>query len=426
MSEYWLKLLDYVVYTIELFWVGESLFHNRVREWKKYVVVISVYITTMFLIGDKWLLAVTVLEMATFIFLFQGKIMQKLLRFFEIYLITGVVDVLICGILSLIPNELFRYNTTLGECISTIVSAFLVCSIVKQMWFQSFFGYLHLLKWFQYIAILIIVISSISLLVTSEFVLGMIDSSRISITFYGLSVGLFGAIIGGIIWLVYGAYKTDYYFKQNQLKNEIIKAQQQYYQNIYESDKEMRGFRHDIKSQLGCLNLLLEEGKTEQALTYLKSIEDNFNSKVINKYYVGNEVLDAVINYIYSQIKQKDIMLDIKGKLSKTENIDVYDLCTIFSNAISNAIEACEKMSDVKKIITISVLEQGKTIFFRFENPATAEMYETVRQNGTTKMDNKDHGFGILNIKRAVEKNCGEMEYLFQDGKLILEVYFEI
>ena len=119
-------------------------------------------------------------------------------------------------------------------------------------------------------------------------------------------------------------------------------------------------------------------------------------------------------------------MLDIKGKLSKTENIDVYDLCTIFSNAISNAIEACEKMSDVKKIITISVLEQGKTIFFRFENPATAEMYETVRQNGTTKMDNKDHGFGILNIKRAVEKNCGEMEYLFQDGKLILEVYFEI
>lgn len=426
MGEYWLELLDYAVCAIELFWIGECLLHNRVRDWKRYVVAVFAFCAIVFLKRNQWLFAVTIFEVAMYIFLFQGKIIKKVIFFLEISLITGAIDILIEGILTLIPNELFRYNTISGEFISTLISAILLCGIVKQKWFQSFFQYLHILKWFQYIAILIITVSCISLLITSEIALGKLGNSKISVTFYGLSIILFGAIIGGIIWLVYGVYKTDYYFKQNQLKDEIIYAQQQYYQSIYENDKEMRRFRHDIRSQLGCLNLLLEEGETEQAVTYLKSIEDNFNKKILYKYRVGNEVLDAVINYIYSQVEPKDIVLDVRGKICNIGKTDIYDLCTIFSNAINNAVEACEKIQDVEKEITVSILEQEKTVFYRFENPATMEMYEVIKQSGTTKEDSKNHGFGIENIRRAVEKNGGVMEYLYQDGKLILEIYFEV
>ena len=61
-----------------------------------------------------------------------------------------------------------------------------------------------------------------------------------------------------------------------------------------------------------------------------------------------------------------------------------------------------------------------------FTNPATEEMYKAATKGKTTKADKKHHGYGIEIIRMAVERNNGRMQYLFENGKLILEISFEI
>lgn len=122
--------------------------------------------------------------------------------------------------------------------IINILSTLITFVIVKQKWCHRLFDYLKLLKWFQYLAILCVLSSSMLLLFSSEYILGLINNYKISMLFYVLNCILFCTIIAGIIWLVYGVYKTDYYTRQNKVKDEIINAQQKYYRDIYENDKE--------------------------------------------------------------------------------------------------------------------------------------------------------------------------------------------
>ncbi len=426
MNEYILDLLYHTIYVIELFLVGEWTYHNRVKGFTRYVLLSVTYLIAMILGKDMMLWVSTVFEVAVYIFLFQGKLRQKIVNFGEIYLVTGIIEVMVGGLLSLIPNKIFRYNTVTGELIAALVSAVLVYGAVKCKWLQNFFQYLRRLKWYQYMAIVIVVCSGIFLLVISEFTLALIDNQRISILFHTISTILYCAMIAGIIAFVYGVYKTEYYSQQNELKDEIIYAQQQNYQNLYENDKEMRAFRHEINKQIGFLNILLRDGKTEQALSHLKSMEDDYNSRVLHKFNTGNEILDVVINYTYSYAKEKNVKLDVKGRICEIKHIDVYDLCTIFSNAINNGVEAYDNMQNCEKTITVSLLEQEHMVSFRFENFATREMYLTIKQKSTTKKDKKNHGFGVENIRRAVYKNHGEMEYRYENGKIILEIYFAV
>ncbi len=105
--------------------------------------------------------------------------------------------------------------------------------------------------------------------------------------------------------------------------------------------------------------------------------------------------------------------------------MDTYDLCALFSNMLDNGIEACEAVPAEDAVITVSILTHRNTILFQFTNPATAEMYEALKNGKTTKTDRQNHGFGMENIRRVLLENGGETDYLFRDGTLITDMYFE-
>ena len=100
----------------------------------------------------------------------------------------------------------------------------------------------------------------------------------------------------GVILLVINVYGKDYYRKQNKIKEEIIHVQQMYFQSIYDNDREMKKFRHDISSQLRFLGLLLADGKIDEALEHLQITGSHFEELGVPKYHTGNKILDVIIN----------------------------------------------------------------------------------------------------------------------------------
>lgn len=428
-------IIYYIVYAAELFLIGDGIFHNRVKEKAKYAVMAGIYFlvmipTVLFLSNNVFVMLA--LNLLMYNVLFQGTLFSQIVHFVGVYLLTNMAESMVFGIGMILwypSREHSGMNVVESGGFSlffAVVITGFILYIVKRKWTQNFIMYFRALNWFQYLVIIMIVWSGILLLGIITVMPTYIGDQKESAMLFGRVILFMGAALIGVILLVLNGYGKDYYLKQNKMKEEIIRVQQMYFQNIYDNDREMRRFRHDIHSQLNCLGLLLSDGKTEEALEHLQMIGNHFEELTMQKYHTGNEILDVILNQKIQEAEKKGIRIEFAGKMEKPDFMDTYDLCTLFSNMLDNCIEAYEITQANDAAITVSVLTHRNTMLFRFTNPATAEMYEAVRHGRTTKADSENHGFGMENIQRVVGKNHGETDYFFENGKLIVEMYFEI
>lgn len=436
MTDKVFAILYYAVYAVELFLFGEGIFHNRVRGKAKYAAAAGGYllvlVPTVLLLNNN-IFVIMALNISAYIVLFQGNIFSNVIHFGVVYLLTNMAESMIFGISAFLCTLVLNGNMPLklsapgavggiSLLLAVVVTVFMLC-IIKMKQTQKFIACFRALNRFHYLVIIVAAWSGILLIGSFT---GKTGHEQL---LFMIVLIFMTAAITGIGWLVWNEYSRAEYLKQNRVKEEIIKTQNMYYRNVYENDREMRKFRHDIRSQLGCLELLLAEGKTEQAMSHLQTIGAHFGELDIPKCHTGSELLDVIVSQKIQEADKKGIRIILEGRLDGPEFMDTYDLCTLFSNMIGNGIEACEAvhgLQDTEKIITIAFLVHGNTVFFRFVNPAEPEMYEALKRGGTTKADGQNHGFGMENIRRVVYKNGGEMEYVFQDGKLTVEFYFEV
>lgn len=433
MTDQICRIVYYILCSVEMFLVGEAIFHDRVREKSRYaamaVMYVSVIIPTVLYVEDYFWIEIG-LNIAIYICLFQGRIARRLARFWGVYLFVSVTESIVSAIgyfLLRLPLQSINVSAVRSEIVRLLFAAAnfgLTLYIVRRKWVQKLIASFRELKWYQYVAVVLMALSSMCLLVIIELLLEYVrNSSEIGTMVLILLIVLLGTTFATFFWLASSIYSRNHYLRQNRIKEEVINAQRKYYQSIYENDNELRKFRHDIRSQLGCLQLLLTEGKTEQAVVYLKSMGHHLEEMTIQKFHTGSDILDAVVQQKWLEAKKKGISIDIAGSMTKPDFMDVYELCILFSNALDNGIEACENLRDQKKVITVSIVEHRKVIFVQITNPATPEMYEALRQGRTSKADSQRHGFGVKSIQDVVQKNGGEMDYRWEDGILTLEIY---
>ncbi len=434
MADQVLKIIYYIFYGVELFLVRDGIFHNKVKEKKKYFTMAGIYLPIMapaVLLVDNPFFIIMALNLIMFVALFEGSAASHILHFGGVYLLTNMAETMIFGVwvtlLQPASNNLELSFAGSGEVSLFFAAAItgIILYIVTRKSFQNFVFYFRALNWLQYLVIFMIVWSGILLLGIITVLQNYIENKKTGEMLFVLTILFMTMAFIGVGFLVFNVYYKDYYLKQNQIKEEIIHIQQMYFQNIYDNDNEMRKFRHDISSQLNCLKELLKEGKTNYAIEHLQEIGSHFSELEMVKFHTGNEILDVIINQKAQEAEKKGIRIEVEGKIDRPDFMDTYDLCMLFSNILDNSIEACEIMGTEKNVIKIFILMHRNTVFFQFINPATPAMYEALKKKSTLKEDRINHGFGIENIQRAIRKNKGEIEYFYKDGKLILEIYFE-
>lgn len=204
---------------------------------------------------------------------------------------------------------------------------------------------------------------------------------------------------------------SEYYaqMKEMEHKNKInmdqIKLQYEYFCNKQEDDLKLREIYHDMKNHL---LVLQDELENEQKQQYIKSL-----LKEVKSYesYIdtGNDFLNSIINEKYKEAASKGIEFDVQIDFSNISFIAPIDICTIFSNAIDNAIEACEKITNQgQKGMSIKARKIRNFLTIAFENTNGEKLLIENEEIVTTKKDKQNHGFGLNNIKRAVEKYEGE------------------
>lgn len=190
----------------------------------------------------------------------------------------------------------------------------------------------------------------------------------------------------------------NYYKKINEITNQQLDNQIEYYNSLNESTKSLREFKHNYKNMLIALDIYLNNNDIESAKDFIQ--KSNVIISEPNKYNTGNYILDALLSDKSKVAEKHNTTIIFKGVINKNE-IDNIDLCIIFGNAIDNAIEACQKFSfDIKKEINIVIKHLNHFMIIIITNPVTSQIQIKNNDINSTKDDSKNHGFGIKSIKK--------------------------
>lgn len=205
---------------------------------------------------------------------------------------------------------------------------------------------------------------------------------------------------------------------QNVLQNQYIQ-----YKQSRESIDLINYKYHDLKHQIAVLR---SETDPEKRNEFLNHMEDEIKQyEAQNK--TGNKVLDTVLTSKSLYCAKHDITFTCVADGTLLEFMDIMDICSIFGNALDNAIECELKIADKeKRLIHVTVSQQKNFLILRFENYYEGDLKMKEGRLLTTKKEKAFHGYGIKSIRYTVNKYDGAVSIDAKENWFELKVLIPI
>ena len=241
----------------------------------------------------------------------------------------------------------------------------------------------------------------------------------IKLNFFQIMLSLSGILLVCMTYFFLRMRELKKEQEYTEQKNQILQKNYLVAKESYESNARLY---HDMKNHFILIQQYLEDGKNTEAQEYLKKIIGEHSAYSIEQ-WTGIEAVDYVLSQKADIAKRQGIHVNIHAEYPKGCKIDPVDLCTILTNVFDNAIEACEKCPpDMERKITLTIRRIHQFIMIQIAN---SSMASTPIRNGavvTSKKDQNRHGWGLLNVKSAVEKYHGTMEFDYSDSVFTMNI----
>lgn len=210
--------------------------------------------------------------------------------------------------------------------------------------------------------------------------------------------------------------------RKSQLMNQQANSLMKYYKEKEIVDEQIRKMYHDIKNHVLCLENLKDQNNCKEYISNIKQTIQGFE----NYTKTGNKMLDILINQKSIKMKNLNIKFSSDINLENVEYVKDIDIITIFSNAIDNAIEACEQIPENKRFIKINSAYIGKFILIKISNRMSDASTSYINNLKTNKKDKFRHGIGLYNIKSSVKKYDGQVSIDIKNGEFKLTILIPI
>lgn len=217
--------------------------------------------------------------------------------------------------------------------------------------------------------------------------------------------------------------------KDNQTRQELrnvqnmLNAQYMQYQQSQQAIDIINYKYHDLKHHILALRSETDGKKRGEYLDRMEEEIKNYEAQ----FKTGNKVLDTLLGSksIYCIQHHIDFTAVVDGSLFGF--MDVMDICSIFGNALDNAIEYEKKLKDEeKRMIHLSAFSRKNFLIIRFENYYEGNLDLKAGLPETTKEDRDMHGYGLKSLKYTVHKYKGEVDISTQEGWFSLKILIPI
>lgn len=413
-------ITEFVNYTLSYDLIFQCPVTKQKKRWFfSCLIVFVIHMAVLYFCGMELSFNISIFTMiiVPLCLLESGKIKKFLIYFFVVFISATVISCslfLLAGILQM-PESRVRKDEWL----------MLICQAVPMVLLLLLYVYMKIrnkeeirvqLGIWQYVLIFICLrcitqsLGSIQLLSEGNLTQENINDCGIGVSISGLFFILL--ILGQGIFMAREIQLKE----RNRNNEEFIKVQTESFEQAMLQDEKMRRFRHDMNAHIAVLKLFCGNNDNGELETYLNTMVKE--SAVYDmEVYTGNKNVDAVIRPLVEEARKKEIHFEIQGNVPEDIKVSAYDLCTIISNLLRNAIESCEKIESISsRVIKLNVGTYQSLIFLTIENTVKEEIHIKDNHLVTSKKDTKYHGLGSGNVKAAVKKYNGRLSYHCEDG----------
>lgn len=176
---------------------------------------------------------------------------------------------------------------------------------------------------------------------------------------------------------------------------------------------------HDLKHQIAYLRAEEDPEKRERMLCQMEEEIRQYDAQ--NK--TGNKVLDTILTAKSLYCMKNGITLTCVADGMLLNFMDTMDICSIFGNALDNAVECVMKIQEKeKRLIHVTVSRQKAFVLIRFENYYEEKLQYRQGTLLTTK-ENKDfHGYGLKSIAYTIANYDGTVTIDTEDNWFALKI----
>ena len=346
----------------------------------------------------------------------------KIIYIVALYLsISSVLHSIVRTVVSLFYSNYLNQIIKLTITIFVSILILLVITNIQYKWNRAFLFQTNVIPNYVYVLILLATFFSGGLIesqitITDEQVRSVVNRLFTIITIF--------LLIFIIASLVFNCISKSYFENVSSILEKQVNAQVDYYKKVDRLNKDLRDFRHDYKNHMICVQGLLDAQEYDEAREYIHGI--TLRKTILSKDFAsGNSIADALLSDKAECAEEIGAELQFKGVIF--EDIPSVDLCTILSNAIDNAIEACEKISSNEpKIILVKCSYIKHIQFIWISNPVAEDVKIINNTVETSKADKNIHGIGLYNIRRTVAKYEGEFEISCNDKMFVMDIGFKV
>lgn len=238
-----------------------------------------------------------------------------------------------------------------------------------------------------------------------------VETSRQANVLFIIAFGLVGLNIV-VFYLIKNIVEREIRIRENEIFQIQVSDQLNMYRSISEGFDNQKRKTHEYKNQILCIESMLGKKQYSELEAYVMKLYGKLNDEadVINTNHV---IINAILNTKYQEAIEKGIVFVFKvNDLADLEICDE-DVVTILANLLNNAIEACEKCKD-NKIIKLKFIKKEEKVIISVKNTYNGTIrYENEEIKTTKSFKPEEHGVGIKNILKIIEKYSGS--YVIQE-----------
>ncbi len=212
-----------------------------------------------------------------------------------------------------------------------------------------------------------------------------------------------------------------------ELENSLLRQEQIFQaESMKEVKKQydvLQKTRHDFANSLRIVQALNSEHKNYEIDAYISKYIETQN-RTVRIVSTNNEYVNAIINSKLAEASTGDIETKV-AVISDLVCPNSVDICNIIGNMFDNAITACKKCENERRI-EFSISRDNANTVFSIKNTISKSVLENNPKLKTEKNDKSRHGYGTKIIRETAEKYHGFADFYEYNNMFCCNVIMQL
>jgi two-component system sensor histidine kinase AgrC len=205
--------------------------------------------------------------------------------------------------------------------------------------------------------------------------------------------------------------------EHDMLNAQFMQAQAEFV-SLRQMQQNAASYRHDMRHHIALLQNLASEGHIEEIEEYLRAAQSDIDA-ITPMFFCKNETVNLILSSFASKAKQSEVLFIAEATLPESLIFSDTELCSLLSNALENAIHACEKIFDSnERYIKVRMYSKNNKLCIDIRNRYQTE---PIFRQGLPVSNEDGHGFGTKSMVHIVEKHGGVCRFSVKDGWFIFQ-----